>query len=368
VPEPTVRGQVRVPGPILRSWVAALLQGLDVSDEHAEATARILVEADARGHPSHGVARLPAYVRQLRAGSVDGRAVPRLVSSAGGTATIDGGNGLGHHTSERAMRHAIELAATHGVGLVAVRNSNHHGIVAAYLELASTAGMVGLATTNSGASVAPTGSAAPFLGTNPIGFAAPTAEGPDLVLDMATSVVSGGKFEVAKRASRPVPEGWGVDAEGRPTTDPSDVFGRGGWMLPLGSTAELSSHKGFGLGLLVEVLSAVLAGGPVGPAVGNLTFATRPTPSRVSHGFLAIAPHAFGGEAALRERVTGLVRGIAELPGTDGSGARAPGSRAAAAQAEASRFGVPLDEVVLASLDALAAELAGPPLEREAGR
>lgn len=368
MPDAVVPEAVRLPIEALTSWVDAVLRRLDVTEEHAAAAARVLVEADARGHPSHGVARLPAYVRQLRAGSVDGRAAPRIVSSWGGTATMDGGNGLGHLTSDRAMRHAIELADTNGVGLVVVRNSNHHGIVAAYLELASAAGMVGIATTNSGASVAPTGSRVPFLGTNPLGFAAPTAEGPDLLLDMATSVVSGGKFEVAKRAGEPVPVGWGVDSEGRSTTDPSDVFGRGGWMLPLGSSAELSSHKGFGLGLLVEVLSAVLAAGPIGPAVGNLTFAERSGPAGVSHSFLAIAPHAFGGEAALRERVTEVVRGIDSLPAADVARPRPPGARAAAARERSLRSGVPVDPWVLSTLDELAGDLGHPPLGRGAGR
>jgi LDH2 family malate/lactate/ureidoglycolate dehydrogenase len=357
-------GEVRVDAEELTRWVEAVLGAVGAGDDQADACARVLVAADLCGHGSHGVSRLPAYVRQLVGGHVDGHADPEVVAAAGATATIDAHNGLGHLAGERAARLAAELCREHGMGLVVVRGSNHYGIAGHYVRLVLAEGLLGWSATNSGASVAPTGAARPFLGTNPLAFGAPALDGHDLLLDMATSAVSGGKFEVASREGRSVPTGWGVTAAGEHTTDPDAVFGAGGWLLPLGSTPELSSHKGFGLGLVVEVLTAVLAGGPVGPDVGNLTYAAPDGPAGVSHVVGALSPDGFGGLEAIEARVSALEDAVVGLPAVDRDRpVRMPGSRARRDRDAASRHGVPLPGPVLDQLRHLA-ETHGQPMPR----
>jgi len=338
----------------LERFVRDVLVAAGAHLEAADAAGRVLVAADLRGHESHGVARLPAYVAQLEAGTVDGQARPSVVTEHGATALVDARNGLGHLAGEMAMDHAIGLARQHGSAVVAVTESNHYGIAAHYVERAANEGMLAISTTNTGASVAAAGSSRPFFGTNPLAIAAPALEEPHLVFDMATSVVAGGKFEVAIRKGESIPEGWGIDAEGRHTTEPGQVFGAGGVLLPLASRSHLSAHKGFGLGLLVEMLSAVLAGGPVGPGVGNLTFASSGIPSRVSASFIAISPEAFGGEAALRGRVTALRDALTALPSLDAEDpVRTPGARSYRCRIERERDGIPVPRVVADSLRAV---------------
>lgn len=341
-----------VAAPELEAFVVDVLVRSGAADAAADAAGRVLVAADLRGHESHGVARLPAYVAQLEAGTVDGHAVPTIAERFGATALVDAHNGLGHRAGEFGMEHAIALAEEHGTGVVAVTESNHYGIAAHYVEMAAERGYVAISTTNTGASVAAAGSPRPFFGTNPIAIAAPAAQPPHLVLDMASSVVAGGKFEVAIRKGESIPEGWGIDAEGSHTTDPGSVFGAGGVLLPLGSRKELSAHKGFGLGMLVEILAAVLAGGPVGPGVGNLTYARSGVPSRVSASFIVIGPNAFGGEHALRDRVTALREAIVALPATDPEDpVRTPGERSYRLRLERERDGVPVPAPVAAALE-----------------
>lgn len=340
-----------IPATTLTRFVIDVLVAAGADTDAAAAAGRVLVAADLRGHESHGVARLPAYVAQLEAGTLAGHARPEVVAEHGASVLFDAHNGLGHRAGEQAMDRAIALAERHGVAFAAVRNANHYGIAAYYVERAAAAGMLGMSTSNTGASVAAAGSSRPFFGTNPLAIAAPACDEPHLVFDMATSVVAGGKFEVAKRKGEPIPEGWGIDADGRHTTDPADVFGGGGVLLPLGSTRELSAHKGFGLGLLVELFAAVLAGGPVGPGVGNLTFASSGEPSRVSASFLAISPAAFGGEAALRERVTALRDQVLDLPALDPDDpVRTPGARSYRCRVGRERDGIPVPDGVLATL------------------
>jgi LDH2 family malate/lactate/ureidoglycolate dehydrogenase len=300
----------------LAAWVRDLLRGLGVRSGHASSTARVLLSADLQGIDSHGVARLPAYVDMLVRGAMAVDGDPEVVGGEHGTALIDAHNILGHPASEFAMREALVRAERFGVGWVAVANSNHHGTAGYYARLAAEAGMIGLSGTNAGARVAPAGANRPFLGTNPFACAAPTSSPPMFVLDMATSAVSTGKFEIAQREGRDVPEGWGVGPEGTPTRDPNELA-QGGWLLPLGSFPWLSGHKGSGLAVMVEILTSILAGGPYGPGVQNLVFTSATTPPRVSHFFAAVDPGCFGGREAFAASVTALLDDVRSLPAAD---------------------------------------------------
>lgn len=344
------RTPVRIDPAPLERWVAMVLEACGVQAAHAESTGRVLVAADLQGIDSHGVARLPAYVGRLRSGATATAGDPELSRGEGATALVDGRNLMGPPVAELAMRAAVERAHAHGVGWVAVRNSNHFGIAGYYARQAAEQGLIGIAGTNAGPRVAPTGAAAPFLGTNPFAVAVPGDAPPMLVVDMATSAVATGKLEIANRAGESIPEGWGVDRSGAATTDAA-ALADGGWLLPLGSFRHLSSHKGFGLGLVVEVFSGLLGGGPYGPGVQNLVFTAGDRPSRVGHFFAAVDPGRFGDRAGFTATVSALVRDLHALPPSDPSRPLVtPGEPEWRCAQERTRDGIPLDGDVLDAL------------------
>jgi LDH2 family malate/lactate/ureidoglycolate dehydrogenase len=352
---------VRVPADVLVRWTADVLAALGVRPGHARDVAEVLGYADLSGIDSHGVARLPAYVRALRAGVIATDGEPVVHSGGGAVALVDGRNLLGHPVSRFALTEAVTRARSHGVGWVNVRNSSHHGSSGAYAYEAARLGLVGLAATNTGPVVAPTGAARPHLGTNPLALGLPVAGEEPMVFDMATSAVAAGKFEIAMRAGKQVPLGWGVDSAGRPTTDPAAVFPAKGALLPLGSDRERSSHKGYGLGLLVEVLTAVLAQGPTGPGVGNLTFRGSGRHPGVSHLVAVLDPARLGDPEGIRAGARDLLAGLRALEPVDADlPVRTPGQRAAAERARRRELGVPLDGETHRALQELAGQLDRP--------
>lgn len=352
---------VRLPADLLERWTGEVLVDVGVRRHHARDTAAVLAHADLSGIDSHGVARLPAYVQALRGGVIATGAEPTVVRDAGPVALVDGHDLLGHPVSRFALRQAVDRACAHGVGWVNVRRSTHHGATGAYVKEAAEQGLVALAATNTGPVVAPTGSARPFLGTNPLALGFPVADQPPLVLDMATSAVSGGKFEIALREGLSIPAGWGIDPAGRPTTDPGTVYPGKGALLPLGSDRERSSHKGYGLALLVELLTAVLAGGPTGPAVGNLTFRAAASAPGISHLLVVLDPARLAEPVQLLTGAARLLHGLRSLAPLDEElPIRTPGQRSAQECDRRRAAGVPLDAGTLAALQSLAHELHRP--------
>jgi LDH2 family malate/lactate/ureidoglycolate dehydrogenase/isocitrate/isopropylmalate dehydrogenase len=357
------RPDVRVAADALESWTVDVLQAVGVRPAHARDVARVLAYADLSGIDSHGSARLPAYVGGLRNGviAVDGE--PAVHSDGGPVALVDGRTLLGHPVTLLATNEAIDRARRYGVGWVNVRGSSHHGASGFYAHEAARQGLVGLAATNTGPVVAPAGGYRPYLGTNPLALGMPVAGEEPMVFDMATSAVAAGKFEIALRAGKAVPRGWGLDAEGRDTTDPRGVFPGKGALLPLGSDREHSAHKGYGLALLVELLTAVLAGGPFGPGVGNLTFRSGARPPGTSHLVVVLDPARLGDPAAMRARTQQLLSELrAMAPVEEGVPVRTPGQRSAAERALRRARGVPLDAETHRALMALA-EQVGRPLD-----
>lgn len=352
---------IRVPAGVLESWTVGVLKAVGVRSTHARDTARVLAYADLSGIDSHGIARLPAYVRALTSGiiAVDGE--PSMHSDGGAVALVDGRGLLGHPVTRLALAEAVDRARQYGVGWVNVRGSSHHGASGAYAFEAAQLGLVGLIATDTGPVVAPTGAAVPYLGTNPLAVGVPVAGEDPFVFDMATSAVSAGKFEIALRAGKSVPLGWGLDPEGRPTTDPARVFPDKGALLPLGSDRERSSHKGYGLALLVEILTAVLAQGPTGPGVGNLTFRAGGTPPDVSHLVVVLDPARLGDPDGQRAGARRLLAGLRALtPIDDALPVRTPGQRAAAERVLRRKKGVPLDAETHRALLALAEQVGRP--------
>jgi L-2-hydroxycarboxylate dehydrogenase (NAD+) len=341
---------VRVEEGVLRRFVADVLRAAGVDDAGAATCAAVLVASDARGIESHGVARLPQYVKLIDAGVLDPRAGPVIERESAATALVDARNGLGQVAGDYAMRLAIEKAADHDVGVVAVRNSNHFGIAGYYAMLALERDFIGIALTNSSPLVVPTGGRRRMVGTNPIAIAVPGGDDRPFVLDMATSTVPVGRLEVYSRKGLPLQPGWAVDADGRETLDAET--GRAGALLPLGGAALTGGYKGYGLGVAVDLLTGVLAGGLYGPLIGGLWDATRP--SDLGHFFMALNPAAFGPLPDFHARVRDLLRRLADTePASGVEEVLVAGERERRAAEDARTHGVPLFRGVVEALDEL---------------
>ncbi len=278
---------VTVSAEALTAFIVSVLEALQMSPANASLTADLMVRTDLRGVDSHGIGMLPRYVEWTRAGFVNPAAEPVVARDELATALVDGQKGLGHPASVLAMNLAIAKAANYGMGIVAVRNSNHFGACANYSMMALERGLIGLAVTNSPfVAMVPTFARKPMMGTNPLSFAAPAARHSPFVLDMATTTVAVGKLTIASRWNKPIPEGWGLDREGRPTTSAQEVLASR-LLSPLGGNRELGSQKGYGLGVMVDILSGVLSGAVYGDVLDRKGARGRKE-SNTGHCFAAI--------------------------------------------------------------------------------
>lgn len=244
----------------------AILKKIGCSDEDATTAAAVLLSADLRGIDSHGIARLSGYVRLHDAGRVNPDPSVRVIHETPSTAVVDGDSGLGLVVAPKAMRIAMDKAAQVGTGWVSVQHSNHYGIAGYHAMLALEEDMIGISMTNASALVAPTFSAERLLGTNPICVAIPAGNEPPFVADFATTTAANGKLEILQRKGGVAPLGWIQTREGQSSTDPHELKA-GGALLPLGGDREHSSHKGYALGAIVDIFSAVLSGANYGPWV-----------------------------------------------------------------------------------------------------
>ncbi len=224
----------------------------------------VLLNADIRGIDSHGVARLIGYVRLWKAGRINPTPNIKIVHETPSTAVVDGDAGLGLVVAPYAMKIAIEKAKNVGTGWVSVKNSNHFGIAGHHAMMALEHDMIGMAMTNASPLVAPTFSTERMLGTNPIAVAIPANKQPAFVADLATTTAANGKLEILQRKSEQAPDGWIQNKEGQTSTNPHELK-EGGALLPLGGDREHGSHKGYALGSIVDIFSAVLSGANYGP-------------------------------------------------------------------------------------------------------
>lgn len=248
----------------LYSFTNSVFIAMGCSTTTAATATKALLAADARGIDSHGVARLSGYVRLWEAGRINPLANIQVVHETPSTAVVDGDAGLGLVVAPHAMQIAIDKARNVGTGWVSVRNSNHFGIAGYHAMMALEHDMIGIAMTNASALVAPTFSTERMLGTNPIAVAIPAGEQPPFVADFATTTAANGKLEILQRKNLETPIGWVQDKDGNESTD-ANALKKGGVLLPLGSDREHGSHKGYALGSIVDIFSAVLSGGSYGP-------------------------------------------------------------------------------------------------------
>lgn len=316
--------EIRVMAEPLKLFCIRIFQTLEVSSEDAAVVADNLVAADLRGIASHGVARLRRYVKGIQTGTILARAQIQIMHETPATALVDGGGGLGQPVSHKAMRLAIQKAGEVGAGFVTVRNSNHFGIAGYYAMMALEHDMIGICMTNSGELVVPTFGRNSMLGTNPISVTAPAGKERPFVLDMATSTVPRGKLEVYNRQKKPMPRGWATDEKGEPTGDAGRVLNnlensKGGGLLPLGGAGELfSGYKGFGLALMVDILSGVLPGAGYSNNIYTRNPSGKPKPADVGHFFGALRIDGFRSVNDFKHTMDDIICRIRNTPKASG--------------------------------------------------
>jgi LDH2 family malate/lactate/ureidoglycolate dehydrogenase len=329
----------------LTEFAAAVFSAVYVPDTDARLVADSLVTADLWGHQSHGVMRLSWYVNRIRAGVVNPVTTPETVSDSGPLAVVDGHDGVGQVLAAFAAREAVRRAEDYGVGVVAVRNSNHFGTAAYFTRMAARDGCAAILTTNASPAMAPWGGRQKTVGTNPWSIAAPAGKYDVIVMDIANTAVARGKVYLAKQRAEPIPPGWAIDAEGVPTTDPAAAIE--GVILPM------AGHKGYAISLMMDVLSGVLTGSAFGSAVSApYQFDKR---SGCGHLFIALHVAAFGDADRFARRTEQLIDEVKAVPLAQGfDEVFYPGELEARAERDNLKQGLSLPEQTLDDLRQLA--------------
>jgi L-2-hydroxycarboxylate dehydrogenase (NAD+) len=300
-----------LPVQVIENFMIDVFKGLGVPGDDARICADVLIASDLRGIESHGVGRLKYYYDRIQAGVQFTTTEIEIVKETETTVLIDGRHGMGHVIAHRAMRMALDKARQYGLGAATVRNGTHFGIAGYYPLMAAQEGMMGLAVTNARPSIAPTFGTEPMLGTNPIAFAAPSDLDYPFCFDGATSIIQRGKVEVLARAEKQAAEGWVIDDQGRPMTDPArillDMGKATAALLPLGGAGEeFAGYKGYDLAAMVEILSASLCGGVFMKDLLGFAEDGSRRPYMLGHFFLAINVEHFI-PLELSRRITGQI-------------------------------------------------------------
>lgn len=324
--------------------------GVDATE--AEILARVFLWSDLVGRYNHGLRRVTPYLKRFEHGVIASPARLEYRETSVNTCVLDGGNGFGQYVGHVAMQRAVAMAGESGIGIVAVRNSNNYGVGAYYAQLAAENNQIGLALSNSFPKVAPHGGVEALLGTNPFSFAAPVSSGRSVLVDFSTGAAAGSTISRAKERGEPLPEGLALDPEGRPITDPAQVAR--GALLPFGGA------KGYGLGLLVEILCGVLAGAGISREVGSM-FQDFSGPGNHGHFLLALNIEKFMPLEVYFTRIERLVHMTREVKPQPGvARVRLPGEQRWALYEQQMREGVLVEEKTLEMLAELARKYAVP--------
>ena len=354
IPQVSITGMAdppRVDPGKLRAFVAAVYSAEGMPHEDAALVADTLVQADLWGHQSHGVLRLDWYRARIRSGKMAARTNPEFVVDAGAIAVIDGHDGVGQVLAERAMREAVARAKGHGIGAVAVRNSNHFGTAMYYTRRAAQAGCVGFLSTNASPSMAPWGGKRKAVGNNPWSIAAPAGDRSPLVLDIANTAVARGKVYLARQRGEPIPDGWALDRDGNPTRNACAAIE--GIILPM------AGHKGYGITVMMDVLSGVLTGSAFASGVHGPYQAERR--SGCGHLAIALRIEAFQPLAEFERRTGELVAELKSTPLAPGAAEIFyPGEIEAREAERNAREGLSFPGETLADLRRVAAECSIP--------
>jgi L-2-hydroxycarboxylate dehydrogenase (NAD+) len=345
----------------LFDFTKGVFQQIGCTAADADMATKVLLSADLRGVDSHGVARLTGYVRLWEAKRANTTPNIRIIHETPSTAVVDGDGGLGLVVAPFAMQVAIDKAKQVGTGWVSVQNSNHFGIAGYHAMMALQQDMIGIAMTNASPLVAPTFSVERLLGTNPICVAVPAGKEPAFVADLATTTAANGKLEILQRKGLETPSGWVQDKEGQPTTD-AHALKSGGALLPLGGDREHGSHKGYALGAVVDIFSAVLSGANYGPWVPPFpAYVPMPTemPGKgIGHFFGAMRVDAFRPADDFKFHMDKWIRRFRSAKPVPGEQqVLIPGDPERAMEAERMEAGIPLVEAVAEDLASLGKKL-----------
>ena len=339
----------------LEAFIARAFEAVGISAGEAKSIAELMVRADLQGSEGHGVFRLPQYIRRIRGGAVNVKPRIRVEREAAGMALVNGDNGMGHLVMRFATEKAIEKAKSAGVAWVGVQWSNHAGPASLYASMPLEHDMIGLYLAVGNANhLPPWGGLDMLLSTNPISIAVPAGEEPAIVLDMATTVAAYGKVKTKAQRGETMPEGWMMDRQGRPLTDPRRA--NEGFLLPIGG------YKGYGLALLFGLLAGTLNGAAMGKDVVDFN-ADDTTPTNTGHAIVAIKVDVFRPVAEFKSSVDALIRDLRaseRLPGVDRI--RLPGEGSHDSRSDRMKNGIPLSAPLAASLNTLAGDLKIPPL------
>jgi len=323
----------------LKTLVTRAFVANATAPENAVSVATALIAAEIDGQTGHGLSRVPAYAAQARSGKVNGRAIPRATQTAKAAIVVDAADGFAYPALDLGIRELARLAPATGIAAVAIHHSHHCGVAGRSVEKLAELGLIGLMFSNTPKAIAPWGGAKALFGTNPIAFAAPRRSAPPLVIDLSLSKVARGKVMVAAKAGQAIPEGWALDAEGRPTSDAKAALD--GAMLPMGDA------KGAALALMVEILAAGLSASHFGNEASSF-FDAEGAPPRIGQLVIAIEPKAFAGPSFI-DRIEALLSAIAAQPG-----ARLPGEKRLTGRALAKAGAIQVDAGLLGDIEALA--------------
>lgn len=341
----------------LYQFTQQVFHRMGCSEKDATLATGVLLSADARGIDSHGIARLIGYVRLWEINRVKPDPQIKILHETPSTATIDGDSGLGLVIAPKAMDVAIRKAKEVGTGWVSVQNSNHYGIAGFHAMKALENDMIGISMTNGSSLVAPTFSKERLLGTNPIAIAIPAGEEPPFVADFATTTAANGKLEILQRKAEEAPAGWIQTKDGLPSTDPFEIK-KGGALLPLGGDREHSSHKGYALGAIVDIFSAILSGANYGPWVPPFP-AYIPMPEYmpgkgIGHFFGAMRIDAFRPAAEFKHHMDTWIRRFRSAQPLEGhSNVIIPGDPEREMENQRNESGIPLLDPVVKDLQYL---------------
>jgi L-2-hydroxycarboxylate dehydrogenase (NAD+) len=330
----------------LTDFTIRVLNKAGISEGDAKIAAKILVATDLRGIDSHGVGHLAMYARSILAGRTNPDPKTEITSNAPSTAVMDGDRGFGLVVGHRAMTEAMRRAEETGSGFVTVRNSSHFGAGGNYAMMALSGDMIGISMTVGGMGMVVPGSVGQGATINVLSVAAPSNQEAPFVLDMATTVVAAGKIEIAAREGKSLPEGWAVDKQGQPITDPRKFYQKGGALLPMGGTPQTGSYKGFGLAVAVDILCRILSGALPDQQYGG------------SHFFGALRIDGFMPVDQFKKAMDGMIQGYRALP-------KAPGIERIYISGEVEQEiekkrraeGIPLHPAIIKSLEDIAGEL-----------
>ena len=350
----------RYPASVVRQQIELVLRAWGMPEHHIALTADAMVETDLMGIDSHGISMLILYDQMQQAGQLQLAAEPKVVRQTASTALIDGGAGLGHPVAVACMQLAIDKALAHDVGIVTAFNSHHFGALGYYAQMATRQKLIAfISTTSRVVTVLPTHASERVLGANPLCFAVPTAEGPPIMVDISTSVVAANKVKVYALNGKDIPAGWVSGADGMPITDSGEAYrllfeNKAGGLSPVGGPGmALGGHKGYGLGIIAQILSSTLSGGSFSP-IRNRT--QKPSdPDNVGHFFMALNPAAFRPFDDFEDDLGDLVETLRATPSVRADEpVLVPGDPEWASHGERQANGIPLPQSLIEKIREIA--------------